>query len=709
MSSWGERMASVVTACGPRPTPQGLPYHRRVEKVKFGVPLDQVCKRDIPGPLLVMLLKLNKEGPFKKDVFRAPGHQGNMNKLIHFLQQGRLVNIHSFSVNTIASVLKQFLRKIPGGIFGRENEATLFTLVDMESEDEKLALAQRVFLSLPIYSQHLLVLLFGTFRVIHGNSESAKTGMTAEALGVSVAPSFFQTCVTEGKIAKPEEVQKFKVATRITTFFIEHFGMRDLFGRENYEYYARLTGRILKVEDEWIFFTYPPVAFMTSGGSAEALNKTARDDSGDEGEVAAEAASGQDDDVGGGPMEKSKTGSLEIIPENCPLDPNGRLSISLDDQNVSSPSPCGSPGCIRPHHHRHRDFRHVTGDFRSQTLNRTKLAPVAGSPTNDMSAGSLGRRVQRGTDQKTYTCLPQWDLSRRHSTIFTWSNGPFSRYCTSGPAKERAANRKAKKFEIYGVHQKQTERMKYRSEWFLSDPTGLVTVKCRQDRPLSLSVTGAAATPTLNPPPFQPSLRPIGLHGQPSPGRSTCDTRTPATAFSPASPSLLSSSNFKQPATLMYSPKSFNTSQDPPLQQAVRLRRRLSDKDKERRLVRRSSSKRKDKENGGGGSSSSLDRLGSSGGLASGASLETSNVGPRDAVVRADRGSRSGSLKRTGSAEASSPRGSTHALLCRTGSQDTPHVQVPGVASPHLKPASCVGSSETLGSESSLTRSLPRI
>ena len=32
----------------------------------------------------------------------------------------------------------------------------------------------------------------------------------------------------------------------------------------------------------------------------------------------------------------------------------------------------------------------------------------------------------------------------------------------------------------------------------------------------------------------------------------------------------------------------------------VALRRRLSDKDKEKRLVRRSSSKRKDKENGGG-------------------------------------------------------------------------------------------------------------
>ena len=66
-----------------------------------------------------------------------------MNKLIHFLQQGRLVNIHNFSVNTIASVLKQFLRKIPGGIFSRENEITLFKIFELENQEDKLALAQR--------------------------------------------------------------------------------------------------------------------------------------------------------------------------------------------------------------------------------------------------------------------------------------------------------------------------------------------------------------------------------------------------------------------------------------------------------------------------------------------------------------------------------------------------------------------------------------
>jgi Rho GTPase-activating protein 20 len=82
----------------------------------------------------VLILKLNKEAPLKKDVFRAPGHQGNMKKLIHFLQNGRLVNMDNFSVYTIASVLKKFLRKLPGGVFGRQGEQCLFRIIEMEDK-----------------------------------------------------------------------------------------------------------------------------------------------------------------------------------------------------------------------------------------------------------------------------------------------------------------------------------------------------------------------------------------------------------------------------------------------------------------------------------------------------------------------------------------------------------------------------------------------
>jgi Rho GTPase-activating protein 20 len=84
--------------------------------------------------LKVLILKLNKEAPLKKDVFRAPGHQGNMKKLIHFLQNGRLVNMDNFSVYTIASVLKKFLRKLPGGVFGRQGEQSLFRIIEMEDK-----------------------------------------------------------------------------------------------------------------------------------------------------------------------------------------------------------------------------------------------------------------------------------------------------------------------------------------------------------------------------------------------------------------------------------------------------------------------------------------------------------------------------------------------------------------------------------------------
>lgn len=54
----------------------------------------------------MLLLKVNKQGPVKKDIWRAPGNQSHVRKLIHVMQHGRLVNIDNFSVYTAASVIK---------------------------------------------------------------------------------------------------------------------------------------------------------------------------------------------------------------------------------------------------------------------------------------------------------------------------------------------------------------------------------------------------------------------------------------------------------------------------------------------------------------------------------------------------------------------------------------------------------------------------
>lgn len=131
MSSWASKSGlGLLTSCSHSQTP----YPNRLEKVKFGVSLSEVCKNDIPSALLVLILKLNKEAPLRKDVFRAPGNVSAMKNLIHFLQSGRLVNVDNYSVYTIASVLKKFLRKIPGGIFGRDGEAELFEIVEIDDE-----------------------------------------------------------------------------------------------------------------------------------------------------------------------------------------------------------------------------------------------------------------------------------------------------------------------------------------------------------------------------------------------------------------------------------------------------------------------------------------------------------------------------------------------------------------------------------------------
>ncbi|KAL3183660.1 hypothetical protein MRX96_033757 [Rhipicephalus microplus] len=176
MSTWARRvhrgatsLSQAVTSCGGGQAPSS-----RLERVKFGVPLEQLCKdsSDLPAPLLVLMLRLNKEAPRKKDVFRAPGHQGNARKLAQFLHQGRPGE--------------------PGQLFCTHH------------------------------------------------------GISIEALSA-------------------------KTSCRATRFLIDNFGVSNLFGRHNYEYYARLTGRVLRVEEDWIFaFRYPPDSLVPRKTSLEA-------------------------------------------------------------------------------------------------------------------------------------------------------------------------------------------------------------------------------------------------------------------------------------------------------------------------------------------------------------------------------------------------------------------------------------------------------
>ncbi|XP_061513444.1 uncharacterized protein LOC1270813 isoform X6 [Anopheles gambiae] len=408
MSSWAQRMhrraatfGSVVTSCGH----PGTPYPHRLEKVKFGVPLEEVCKNDIPGPLLVLILKLNKEAPCRKDVFRAPGNQGAMKKLIHFLQQGRLVNVDNYSVYTIASVLKKFLRKIPGGVFGRDGEAELFQIVDLDDEAQQQEKIHRLLMSLPGHTQRLLVLLFGTFRVIASNSERADTGMTSEALGVSVAPSFFQSCVSDGKTARMKDVLRFKVATKIMKQMIEQFTACDLFGRVNYEYYARVTGRVLRVQDEWICsFRYPP---PPRGKTAQQHYAFAQEESHSTPALL----------TTGGPNVGNSAVSLGIIPEHSLLESCARLSVSLEGPGIFNvqKSSCSSSSHSSSSNTRSGSQHHMTLD-ELRAVNRYAESTKSLSYLPQVHERQAARMRTRS----------EWFLGARGSSLELCHDGPGS-------------------------------------------------------------------------------------------------------------------------------------------------------------------------------------------------------------------------------------------------------------------------------------------
>lgn len=225
-------------------------------------------------------------------------------------------------------------------------------------------------------------------------------------------------------------------------------------------------------------------------------------------------------------------------------------------------------------------------------------------------------------------------------------------------------------FHPFQVHQRQTERMRHRSEWFLSDPSGLVTVKCKTDRN-SLTQSQLMRSESK------------AVTNQFHVTTASCDKPPIATSTPPR---ITPHPQLPTPTPI-------------PIQQGtvVSLRRRLSDKDKERRLVRRSSSKRKDKENGG------KDSPHASGGSGSARASSEALVGAigNDGASLGVRPF----LRRTGSADGSGGAGQ-HPMLCRTGSQDTPHLSSTAVVN---NPAPATPPLASTGSDSPITRSLPRI
>ncbi|CAK9298853.1 unnamed protein product [Gordionus sp. m RMFG-2023] len=114
-------------------------------------------------------VKLMEDGPHKREIFRAPGSCGNIKELLHSLHQGKgTKDLSRTSTHAIASVIKIFLQKLPGGLFGPENEKQLF---ELENELDLNPLAstlkmKEIITRLSLARVHFLTLFLGTLKWI---------------------------------------------------------------------------------------------------------------------------------------------------------------------------------------------------------------------------------------------------------------------------------------------------------------------------------------------------------------------------------------------------------------------------------------------------------------------------------------------------------------------------------------------------------------
>ncbi|XP_069878149.1 rho GTPase-activating protein 20-like isoform X2 [Dipodomys merriami] len=157
-------------------------------KLLFGTSLEAACKDGkLPSPILEMISFLSQEGRLTEGIFRKSGSINAVRALKEKLMSGARLDLHQESVFVVASVLKDFLRNVQGGVFYTGMYETWLRIMDEDREEEKIILAQSLLEMLPRVNQLLLKHLFGMLSQIHQNS--SLNLMTAYNLAVSTATS----------------------------------------------------------------------------------------------------------------------------------------------------------------------------------------------------------------------------------------------------------------------------------------------------------------------------------------------------------------------------------------------------------------------------------------------------------------------------------------------------------------------------------------
>ncbi|XP_051966492.1 uncharacterized protein LOC127632057 [Xyrauchen texanus] len=200
----------------------------------FGQSLSSICPDgNLPKPVMELLYVLFYEGPETCGIFRRSANAKNCRILKEKINSGQSISPHEESVFVSASLITEFLRKLPGGVLCCDLYEDWMKVLRSEDQQDRLNRVRSLLAQLPEENVTLLCHLFGMLHKIHTYSEVNQ--MTATNLALCIAPNMlWRSC----QISPEQEGQNALQVAELIQYLIENtptiFGndLESLFSRQ---------------------------------------------------------------------------------------------------------------------------------------------------------------------------------------------------------------------------------------------------------------------------------------------------------------------------------------------------------------------------------------------------------------------------------------------------------------------------------------------
>ncbi|TRY80182.1 hypothetical protein DNTS_003416 [Danionella cerebrum] len=154
----------------------------------FGQPLSILCTDgNLPKPIIELLYLLFSKGPETHGVFRRSANAKSCRILKERMNSEENISMHGQSVFVAASLITEFLRKLPGGVLCCDLYEDWMDVLQSEDPQERLNRARSLVDQMPEENATLLCHLFCVLHKIHSLSEVNQ--MTAANLALCIAPN----------------------------------------------------------------------------------------------------------------------------------------------------------------------------------------------------------------------------------------------------------------------------------------------------------------------------------------------------------------------------------------------------------------------------------------------------------------------------------------------------------------------------------------